>query len=864
MQQYYGIKKQYPDSIVFFRLGDFYEMFGEDAKLASKILEIALTSREAGPQGRIPMCGVPYHAAEGYLEKLVRSGYKVAICEQLEDPRQAKGVVKRDVIRVVTPGTFIEGNLDGAENQFLVALGSAGESWGLASLDMSTGQFMTVSTDSFLQLSDELRRLKPAEILLTPDFPQKEAVEALAASSGAVISVVEDAPGLARASETLLRHFQVSSLTVFGLRNAPEILAAGLALKYVQDTQRGVLSHIRAVASYKLEEFLQIDGHSSRNLELTQTIREGKKTGSLLGVLDYTVTSMGARLLKSYLEKPLVDLEIIEARHAAVETLVEQTALRLELGQLLDEVYDLERLLSKLVTGRGNARDLRALAASLGKIPAISQLFAEVQTPLLMELVQGLNPLTDFVQLVDSAIVAEPPITLRDGNLIKEGYSPELDKLRQARSSGREWIKNLEAAERERTGIKSLKVGFNRVFGYYIEVTNPNAHLVPEDYQRKQTLANAERYITPELKEQEALVLGADERIKELEYELFLAIREQVLQHVEAIQENARILANLDVFQSLATAAVRHNYVRPRMTQGPTMDIRGGRHPVIEAVERSFVPNDVCFDDKQQVILLTGPNMAGKSTYLRQVALIVIMAQMGSFIPADYGEIGLVDRIFTRIGASDDLSTGQSTFMVEMIETAELLLNATRRSLIVLDELGRGTSTFDGMAIAQAVIEYIHDKVRARTLFSTHFHELTKLEYSLKRLRSYRMEVEERGGEIFFLHRVAPGSTDRSYGINVARMAGVPLAVIKRSMELLEELETRGSGPLQLDLFKTLDYDTSTLETAVSEDLAPSEVEGELLDLDLNSITPLEALQKLVVWQDRLRQKRGGEQNGSD
>ena len=864
MQQYYGIKKQYPDSIVFFRLGDFYEMFGEDAKLASKILEIALTSREAGPQGRIPMCGVPYHAAEGYLEKLVRSGYKVAICEQLEDPRQAKGVVKRDVIRVVTPGTFIEGNLDGAENQFLVALGSAGESWGLASLDMSTGQFMTVSTDSFLQLSDELRRLKPAEILLTPDFPQKEAVEALAASSRAVISVVEDAPGLARASETLLRHFQVSSLTVFGLRNAPEILAAGLALKYVQDTQRGVLSHIRAVASYKLEEFLQIDGHSSRNLELTQTIREGKKTGSLLGVLDYTVTSMGARLLKSYLEKPLVDLEIIEARHAAVETLVEQTALRLELGQLLDEVYDLERLLSKLVTGRGNARDLRALAASLGKIPAISQLFAEVQTPLLRELVQGLNPLTDFVQLVDSAIVDEPPITLRDGNLIKEGYSPELDKLRQARSSGREWIKNLEAAERERTGIKSLKVGFNRVFGYYIEVTNPNAHLVPEDYQRKQTLANAERYITPELKEQEALVLGADERIKELEYELFLAIREQVLQHVEAIQENARILANLDVFQSLATAAVRHNYVRPRMTQGPTMDIRGGRHPVIEAVERSFVPNDVCFDDKQQVILLTGPNMAGKSTYLRQVALIVIMAQMGSFIPADYGEIGLVDRIFTRIGASDDLSTGQSTFMVEMIETAELLLNATRRSLIVLDELGRGTSTFDGMAIAQAVIEYIHDKVRARTLFSTHFHELTKLEYSLKRLRSYRMEVEERGGEIFFLHRVAPGSTDRSYGINVARMAGVPLAVIKRSMELLEELETRGSGPLQLDLFKTLDYDTSTLETAVSEDLAPSEVEGELLDLDLNSITPLEALQKLVVWQDRLRQKRGGEQNGSD
>lgn len=860
MRQYYDIKAQYPDSILFFRLGDFYEMFGDDAKLASRVLEIALTSREAGPQGRVPMCGVPYHAVEGYLEKLVRSGFKVAICEQLEDPRDAKGVVKRDVIRVVTPGTFIEGRLEGGENQFLVALQNEKDSWALASLELSTGEFMTVSTGSFARIADELNRLKPAEILLTPEFPERAAVEAMAATSGTAVSVVSQGPqNLARASEILLKHFAVSSLSVFGLRNSAEILAASLALHYVQDTQRGLLSHITAIRSYKLEEYLQLDGHSSRNLELTQTVREGKKSGSLLGILDHTVTSMGARLLKTYLEKPLVDLETIRARHDAVEFLLNQTALRLGLVELLENVYDLERLLGRLVTGRGNARDLKALAASVAKIPAIKGLFAEQSTPLLEELVEGLDPLNGFVELVNSAIVDEPPITLRDGNLIKDGFHEELDKLRQARSGGRDWIKNLEASERERTGIKSLKVGFNRVFGYYIEVTNANAHLVPPDYQRKQTLANAERYITPELKEQEALVLGADERIKDLEYELFLEIRQEVLRHVQAIQENARILANLDVFQSLATAALRFGYTRPTVTDSLVMDIRGGRHPVIEASEKSFVPNDVRFDEKQQVILLTGPNMAGKSTYLRQVALIVIMAQMGSFVPADYAEIGLVDRIFTRIGASDDLSTGQSTFMVEMMETAELLLNATKRSLIILDELGRGTSTFDGMAIAQAVIEFIHDKVRARTLFSTHFHELTQLEYGLKRLSSYRMEVEERGGEVFFLHRVSPGSTDRSYGINVARMAGVPLPVIKRSMELLEELETRGNGPTQLNLFKTLDYDTSVLETGAARGDLRSELELELLSLDLNSMTPLEALQKLVVWQERVRRQREDE-----
>ena len=864
MRQYYELKEQYPDSILFFRLGDFYEMFGDDAKLASKVLEIALTSREAGPQGRVPMCGVPHHAAEGYIEKLVRSGYRVALCEQLEDPREAKGVVKRDVVRVITPGTFIEGQLDAEENQFLAALAWEGRTIGLASLDMSTGEFMTVSLGQGTggSLESELARLQPAEILVTADWDDLAAVRSIAEKLGALVTEVKERQdSLAAASQVLLSHFDVSSLSAFGLTSSAEILAAALALQYVQDTQRAVLSHIRAVQSCTLDQYLQIDAHSRDNLELVKTIRDGKKKGSLLGVLDNTVTGMGARQLRSFLERPLLDLEAIEARHDAVEALLEQTALRLDLKDLLGEVHDLERLLGRLVAGSGNARDLKALANSLEKIPSIKELFSQETSPLLTDLAAQLDPLTEFTELVGRAIVDEPAITLRDGNLIRDGYNSELDALRQASKGGKSWIRDLESKERERTGIKSLKVGFNRVFGYYIEVTNANRHLVPEDYQRKQTLANAERYITPELKEQEAMVLGADERIKELEYELFMEIRKKVHDHVDAVQTNARIIASLDVFQSLASAAIKHNFVRPRMSNDYALSIKQGRHPVIEAVTGHFVPNDVFFDDNQQIILLTGPNMAGKSTYLRQVALLVIMAQMGSFIPAQEAEIGLVDRIFTRIGASDDLSTGQSTFMVECSETADLLLNATERSLIILDELGRGTSTYDGMAIAQAVIEHIHAKIKARTLFSTHFHELTALEYSLKRLVSYRVEVEEKDGEIYFLHRVSRGSTDRSYGINVARMAGMPRSVIRRSLNLLEELETRGNGPKQLDLFKTLDYDTSGLENE-PEPAAAGVLEKELMELDLNSVTPLEALQILALWQKKIAKEGAG--HGSD
>ncbi len=856
MQQYYDLKEQYPDAILFFRLGDFYEMFGEDAKIAAKVLEIALTSREAGPQGRIPMCGVPHHAAAGYLDKLVKSGYRVALCEQLEDPKSAKGVVKRDVVRVITPGTFIEGSLKEKENQYLAAL-AWHNNWGLAFLDLSTGGFMVTKSARWQEVDDELTRLRPAEIVLTKGFAQMAALKTTAQKLGALVTELAGSqPSVAGASHDLLEHFGTSTLTPFGLDSAETIIAAGLALHYVKDSQKSILPHIRKVTAYNLEDYLHMDSHSRQNLELTQTIRGARKAGSLLGILDYTETGMGGRLLKANIEKPLVQKGAITKRLDAVSSLVENTALRLELKEHLSEIYDLERLLGRLVAGSGNARDLNALAASLEKISPIKNLLLENDSALLSELEENLDPLAPLTTLIRKAILADPAITIRDGNLIQDGYNAELDKLRQASRGGKEWIKNLEAGEREKTGIKSLKVGFNRVFGYYLEVTHPNVHLVPEHYERKQTLTNAERYITPELKEQEALVLGAEERINELEYQLFLDLREKIQDYIKPIQASAHALAYLDFLQSLATAAVKNNYKRPEITEEPVLDIKGGRHAVIEALEGTFVPNDAYFDAKQRIILLTGPNMAGKSTYLRQVALIVIMAQIGSFIPADFGRIGLVDRIFTRIGASDDLSTGQSTFMVECTETAQLLLNATNKSLIVLDELGRGTSTFDGMAIAQAVIEFIHEKVGARTLFSTHFHELTKLEQQLARLRSYRVEVEEKQGTIYFLHQVSPGTTDRSYGINVARMAGIPQPVLKRSLELLLELEAMGKGPTQLSLFQTADY--AALAATEEPALYGEEIIEELLSLDLNNLTPLEALQALALLQAKARDKDGG------
>lgn len=858
MKQYYEIKEQYQDALLFFRLGDFYEMFGEDAKVAAKELEIALTSREAGKEGRIPMCGVPYHAVSGYLEKLVSRGYRVAICEQLEDPKQAKGVVKRDVVRVVTPGTFIEGSLDEKRSQYLTAVVEVDAVYGIASLDLSTGQFVVTELPTLQQTEDELFRLNPAELVLSSGSPLRDKLSHAASQMQITISTLDHRLAQSEAAaKTLMDHFHVATLEPYGLVSPSTISAAGMALAYVQETQKSVVEHVLKIETYTLEQFLQIDAHSRQNLELTRTIREGRKMGSLLGVIDQTRTSMGGRLLRWNLEQPLVDQTAIQLRQDVVARFADDTSLRLEVQELLDEVYDLERLMGRLAVGTGNARDLKALCTSLAVIPRVKELISDMSDVLLSQIADQLIPLDDLTDLITNAIVDNPPISLREGGVIKEGFNRELDELRSASRDGKTWIKNLEAAERERTGIKSLKVGFNKVFGYYIEVTNPNLALVPPDYQRKQTLTNAERFITPELKEKEALVLGADERMVEAEYQLFCDIRDRAKEYIKEIQTNAHALAFLDMLQSLGETAVRNHYVRPEITSDTSLEIVQGRHPVVETLQSGFVPNDVYFSEAERIVLLTGPNMAGKSTYLRQTALIVILAQVGSFVPAQSAKIGLVDKIFTRIGAADDLSTGQSTFMVECAETAHLLLNATERSLIVLDELGRGTSTFDGMAIAQAVIEHLHNKIGARTLFSTHFHELTKLEKTLPKLTTYRVEVEEKQGAIYFLHHVSRGSTDRSYGVNVARMAGIPTPVVKRALSLLQELEADRDKPVQLDLFASLNYDAAAFDepqNLVQEEKTHPLVD-ELKELDINNLTPLEALQLLAKWQQNVKEE---------
>ncbi len=845
MQQYYDLKEQYPDALLFFRLGDFYEMFGEDAETAARILQITLTSRDASGSNRIPMCGVPHHSAHNYLVKLVQHGYNVAICEQMEDPKQAKGVVKREIVKVVTPGTFVDVQENEKRNLYLVGVKRSRRSFGVAVVDPSTGEFRVTKVPSVEMLKDELTRLEPAEVLTV------EGEQPLDVSLGG--AVVRNLPArswsVSNGRRRLEEHFGVSSLEGFGLSEAEEIGAAGAVLGYVQETQRATLTHIGEIKRYSLEEYLQVDSASQRNLELTRTIRDGRTDGSLLGVLDHTMTSMGGRLLRHYLERPLLNPEIIAERHEAVQQLANNVSARQQLRDQLRSVFDIERLLTKLLYGSGSARDLVALKESLSQVPAIQATIQELvvseATGKLSELLGQLDPLTDLTASIERAIVDEPPVSVREGSLIRDGYDSALDELRQAARGGKQWIADLEASERERTGIRSLKVGFNKVFGYYLEVTKANIQHVPGDYQRKQTLANTERFITPELKEKESLILGAEERMVDMEYRLFCEVRDMAGQYTAAIQQDAQAAAQLDVLQSMAEAAVRYRYVRPVLVDAPRLEIRQGRHPVVEQTETAFVPNDLHLDDKERVILLTGPNMAGKSTYLRQNALIVILAQMGSFVPADSAVIGLVDRVFTRIGAADDLSTGQSTFMVECAETANLVRHATNRSLIILDELGRGTSTFDGMAIAQAVMEHIHDRIRARTLFSTHYHELVNLETTLEGLATYRVEVEERGGHVYFLHQVRRGYADKSYGINVARMAGVPRSVVRRALTLLQKLEAGGDRPVQLDLFNSLAYE-------VHEELP---FVHELRSLDTDGLTPMEALRVLDRWKRQLEEE---------
>ena len=857
MQQYTRIKSQYPDTLLFFRLGDFYELFGDDAKIAAKVLDITLTSRDRNKENPIPMCGVPYHAVDGYLEKLIKNGFRVAICEQLEDPKTAKGVVKRDVIRVVTPGTYLEADVDENSNIYLVGIIEQDGKFGMAIVDLSTGEFKVTLIQDPSSFKDELTRIKPAEIII----PNNNSMElsSYLDEINPTITKTEHRNWYPDTCEYLLMdHFQVQNLHVLGLDHELLIQCAGAVLAYLRETQKAALTHITHITNYSLSQYLQIDASSFRNLELSRTIREGKKVGSLLGVIDQTVTSMGARLLRSWIEKPLIDLQAIKKRQAAIAYLVDNSIIRMELAELLDQVQDLERLTSRLVYGTGNARDLIALKRSLLQVPKIQALLEQEESAL-TEYIQKLNPLNELTEIIERAIVENPPVSVREGGLIKAGFNAELDELRQTNKDGKSWIAALEASERDRTGIKSLKVGFNKVFGYYIEVTKANLDRVPEDYQRKQTLANSERYFTPELKAKEAMILGAEERITELEYELFTQVRDQVNAHVVEIQNNAHILAVLDVFQSLARVALDQGYVCPQITTDTKIEIIDGRHPVIEAIQSSFVPNDLSLTEDKKIILLTGPNMAGKSTFLRQTALIVIMAQIGSFVPAKSASIGIVDKIFTRIGAADDLSTGQSTFMVECSETANLVRNATERSLIILDELGRGTSTFDGMAIAQAVIEYIHDRVNARTLFSTHYHELTRLEQTLPSLKTYQMAVEDHGGRIYFLHKVIPGNADKSYGINVARMAGMPNSIINRAENILYQLEADQKKPVQLNLFQSLLHP----QAAAAREQEEQEWENytalkeELLGVNINDITPLTALNLIAELQRKLVEGEG-------
>jgi DNA mismatch repair protein MutS len=861
LQQYFRLKAEYPDVLLAMQVGDFYEFYGPDAEIAARELEIVLTGREDGSNGRIPMAGVPIHAYERYFAKLVQKGYRVAICDQIEDPKLAKGLVKRRVTRVLTPGTVVEDSmLDARANNYLVAAVLGDPIHGLGVVDVSTGEFLTteIAGEGRQQkLLDELFRLQPAEVLVPEDH--EELIQTLREQLSATITPVPLQEWVGREGrEILLRHFGVESLRGFGCEEFTRGLdAAALALRYLQQNQMTALEHIRTLATYSVERFMYLDATARRHLELTQNLMDGTRRYTLLASIDSTCTPMGARLLKRWLDEPLLEPDAITARLDAVEALAQQSIRRDALRQILRSLADLERLAARASTGTANARDLVALRQSLQRLPALyaeaDALLRELRQPptLLATLAPRLAPLSDLCALLERALVDDPPADLKSGGVIRDGYDPELDRLRQVRTDGKQWIAQLEAKERQRTGIPSLKVGYNAVFGYYLEVSKPHLNKVPPDYIRKQTLANAERFITPELKEQEAILLGAEERISALEFELFSRVRNEVARCTLQLQSLAKAIAELDVLCAFAENAVRYRYVRPVVDTEDRIHIVGGRHPVVERFsEKPFVPNDCRLDPTQRLIILTGPNMSGKSTYIRQNALITLMAHIGSFVPAERAEIGLVDRIFTRVGARDELATGQSTFMVEMTETANILNNATPRSLVILDEIGRGTSTYDGLAIAWAVAEYLH-AIGCKTLFATHYHYLNDLANRLEGVANYRVAVKEQGDRVVWLHKVLPGGTDRSYGVHVARMAGVPPEVVQRAEQILREFERRGvQGAVQPPTSDAPTVRTKKLQLTLFEAEMHPVLEA-LRALDITTLSPVEALLKL----DELKRK---------
>ena len=875
MVHYLETKKQYPDCILFYRLGDFYEMFFEDALTVSKELEITLTGKECGLEERAPMCGIPYHALENYLYRLVQKGYKVAIAEQMEDPKLAKGLVKREVIRVVTPGTITSAQaLDETKNNYLMGIVYIDERFGIAVSDISTGDFLVTEVETERELADEINKFSPSEIICNDAFfvsgvDTEEVKNRYQTVIAALDSHFFSDEGCRR---ILKEHFKVGSLDGLGLQDYDTgVIAAGAVMEYMYETQKSTLSHITTIVPYSTGQFMIIDTSTRRNLELLETMREKQKRGTLLWVLDKTKTAMGARLLRTYIEQPLIHKDDIIARQNAIEELNMNYISREEICEYLNPIYDLERLIGRISYKTANPRDLISFRNSLEMLPYIKDLMGEFTTPLLKELWEELDALEDVHDLVSRAIVEDPPISLRDGGIIKDGYHEETDKLRHAKTEGKTWLAELESRERDKTGIKNLKVKYNKVFGYYFEVTNSFKGMVPDYFVRKQTLANAERYTTDELKELEDMILGAEDKLYTLEYGLFCEVRDAIAAEVLRIQQTARAIAGIDVMTSLSVVATKNNYVKPRINEKGVIDIKNGCHPVVEKMMRDdlFVANDTYLDNtKNRLSIITGPNMAGKSTYMRQTALIVLMAQLGSFVPADDANIGICDRIFTRVGASDDLASGQSTFMVEMTEVANILRNATKNSLIVLDEIGRGTSTFDGLSIAWAVVEHISNPklLGAKTLFATHYHELTELEGTINGVNNYCIAVKEQGDDIVFLRKIVKGGADKSYGVQVAKLAGVPDSVIVRAKELLVELSDAditarakeiaeaGAGaskhasiprPDEVDLQQMSLFDT------VKDD----DIVRELGELELGNMTPIDALNTLYRLQTKLKNR---------
>ena len=874
MQHYIKTKEEYEDCILFYRLGDFYEMFFEDAETVSRELELTLTGKDCGLTERAPMCGVPFHAADNYINRLVEKGYKVAICEQMEDPRLAKGIVKREVIRVVTPGTNLYTQaLDETKNNYIMSVAYISNRFGIAFADVTTGAFMVTEVEKLRNFLDELYKFSPAELICNEAFCMsgvdlEELRNRLHLSVSALDNWYFDDDLCQR---TLKDHFHVGTLEGLGLKDYDcATIAAGALLTYLLETQKNSLDHMRKITPYVTDKYMLIDSSTRRNLELTETMREKEKRGSLLWVLDKTKTAMGARMLRSFIEQPLIEEEAINQRLDAVEEINRQEMDREEIREYLGPVYDLERLISRVSYQSANPRDLIAFKTSIGMIPPIRRLLGQFQSEELKKVYEDMDELQDLYQVLDKAIVEDPPLAMKEGGIIKDGYDQQIDDYRQAKTKGKTWLAELEAEEKEKTGIKNLRIKFNKVFGYYLEVTNSFKDMVPDYYTRKQTLTNAERYITPRLKELEDMILGAEDKLYALEYDRFAEIRNMIAGEVDRIQKTARAIAKLDAYLSMALVASRNQYVRPKINTKGIIDIKDGRHPVVEKMITNdmFIPNDTYLDNgKNRISVITGPNMAGKSTYMRQTALIVLMAQIGSFVPASKANIGIVDRIFTRVGASDDLASGQSTFMVEMTEVANILRNATAKSLLILDEIGRGTSTFDGLSIAWAVIEHISNPklLGAKTLFATHYHELTELEGKLPGVNNYCIAVKERGDDIVFLRKIVKGGADKSYGIQVAKLAGVPDSVINRAKELVEELvsaditstvkdiasegkKSKAKPPVHYD---EVDMEQISLFDTVKDD----DVLEELKSIKIDELRPVDALNVLYRLQNKLKNR---------